>query len=179
MRRFFARLFGKRKPDLVPYLNIATGKTTWIPKAELSPGVVLVQIQGDKQPVYADAAQLKQGPFRHPPFENAERAAIQSLVTDLAEVYPRSYEQWEDGFRRDQTPAREIAGWIHLAAILMVMSERFAFRLPEKKECFSILVACFTGPRDTVRDRSDPKLLSDEQINQAVKYFYEGGYRSK
>jgi hypothetical protein len=176
MRRFLARLFGKQRPELVPYHDFATGKTVMIPKAELSPGVVLIQIQGQKHPVYAKAAQLKQGPFQQPPFEGAERAAILSLVTSLADVYARTYEQWEDGFRRDLTPAREIAGWIHLAAILKVVSDQYSFSPDEKKECFRILVACFTGARETVRDRSDSKLLSQEQFNLTVKYFYEGGY---
>ncbi len=149
-----------------------------IPKAELSPGVVLIQIQGGKQPVYADAeaSQLKQGPYQHPPFEGEERAAIHSLVTDFAEVYALTYEEWEDGFRRDRTPAREIAGWIHLASILKVMSDKFSFGLAEKRECFRLLVACLTGARDSVRERSDPKLLSEDQIKLAVRYFYEGGY---
>jgi hypothetical protein len=176
MMRFLARLFRKQRPGLVPYHDFATGKTVLIPKAELSPGVVLIQIQGDKQPVYADAAQLKQGQYQHPPFEGDERAAIQSLVANLADVYPLTYEQWEDGFRRDRTPAPQIAGWIHLAAILKVMLERFRFSPDEKKECFRVLVACFTGPRETVHNRSDPKLLSQDHVNFAVKCFYEGGY---
>jgi hypothetical protein len=176
MRRFLSWLFRRPNPELVPYRNFATGKTVLIPKSELCPGVVLIQIKGEERPVYVDAAQLKQGHFQHPPFEGEVRAAIQSLVNELADVFARSYEEWEDGFRRDQTPEREIAGWVHLAAILRVMTERFAFSPAEKKECFRVLVACFTGARETVLDRSDPKLLSDAQINQAVQYFYEGGY---
>lgn len=175
MRRFLSRLFRRQNPKLVPYYDFATGKTVLIPKSELCPGVVLIQIQGQEGPVYAKADQLRQGHYQHSQFEGEERAAIQSLVTDLADVYARSYEEWEDGFRRDKTPAPEIAGWVHLAAILRVMSERFAFSPAEKKECFRVLVACFTGARETVRDRSDPKLLSDVQISQAVQYFYEGG----
>jgi len=176
MRRFLARLFGRQNPELVPYHDFATDKTILIPKAELCPGVVLVQIQGRAGPVYAKADQLKQGHYQHSQFEGPERAAIQSLVTDLADVYALSYEEWEDGFRRDENPARQIAGWVHLAAILKVMSEKFIFSPSEKKECFKVLVACFTGARETVRERSDPKLLSDDQITQAAQYFYEGGY---
>jgi len=176
MIRFFARLFGRKKRDFVPYHDFTLGKTVMIPKSELSPGVVLIQIQGQKQPVYADASQLKQGPYQHPPFEGEERAAIQSLVDDLADVYPLTYEKWEDGFRRDGTPAREIAWWIHMTAILKLTSKRFSFSPAEKKECFGLLTACSTGARDSVRNRFDRKLLSDEQLDLTVKYFYEGGY---
>jgi len=176
MRRFLARLFRRNRPELVPYHDFETRTTRLIPKAELSPGVVLIQIQGQPSPVYADAAALKQGWYQHPPFEGDGRNAIRFLVDALADVYPQSYEQWEDGFRRDQNPEREIAGWHHLAAILKALTERFTFGPEEKKECFRVLVACFTGPRGSVRDRSDPKLLSDEQFTLAVKFFYEGGY---
>jgi len=48
--------------------------------------------------------------------------------------------------------------------------------LPRRKECYRIFVACFTKAKDAVRDRSVPKLLSELRIDQAAKYFYEGGY---
>src|SRR5689334_22935439 len=116
MRRFLSRLFRRQNPELVPYHDFATGKTVLIPIVELCPGVVLVRIQAQEGPVSAKADQCKQGHYQHSQFEGEERAAIQSLVTHLADVYARSYEEWEDGFRRDKTPAREIAGWVHLAA---------------------------------------------------------------
>ncbi|MDF3056594.1 MAG: hypothetical protein K0R17_809, partial [Rariglobus sp.] len=141
------------------------------------PGAVLVQIQGQPHSVYADGSQLQPGDYKHPPFEGEMKEAIQSLVIDLAEVRPLSLEEWEDGFRRDRTPDREIAGWLHLAAILTTMTDRFSLDLQKRKECYRVLVACYTGERTTVRERSDPQLLSDEQIDLAVKYFFEGGYR--
>ena len=63
-------------------------------RVEKQPGVVLVQIQGDAGPVYVDAAQLRQGQYQHSPFEGEERTAIQSLVVDLADVRPLSFEEW-------------------------------------------------------------------------------------
>lgn len=177
MKAFFSRLFGRSQPDLVPYHEFPTGKTSLIPKAELGPGAVLVQIQGQPHPVYADSAQLQPGTHQHPPFEGEMKEAIRSLVIDLAEVRPLSFEAWEDGFRRDQTPDREIAGWLHLAAILKTMTAKFSLDLPERQECYRVLVACYTGERTTVRERSDPQLLSAEQIDLAIKYFFEGGYR--
>lgn len=177
MKAFFSRWFGRSKADLVPYHDFCTGNVSMIPKAELGPGAVLVQIQGQPHPVYADSAQLQQSGHQHPPFEGELKEAIQSLAIDLAEVRPLSYEEWEDGFRRDQNPDREIAGWLHLAAILKTMADRFALDLPKRQECYRVLVACYTGERTSVRERSDPRLLSEEQIDLAVKYFFEGGYR--
>jgi hypothetical protein len=176
MKRLFSWLFRKQDSDLVPYHDFSTGNTVLIPKAELSPGVVLIQIQGQANPVYADATQLKKGNYQHPPFEGAEQEAIRSLVTDLSDVYPMSFEEWEDGFRRDRNPAQEIAAWVHTASILKVMSATHSFDSSRRQECYQILVACLTGPRETVSARSDPRLLTDDQIKQIIKYFYEGGY---
>ena len=162
--------------DLVPFHDFTTQTTVLIPKRELAPGVILVQIQGNDTPVYAAAAQLRQGPYQHPAFEGASRAALESLAVDLEDVFPQSVEQWEDGFRRDRNPGREMAGWLHLAAILKVMTNNYNFSPAEKKECFSLLVACSNGTRDTVRHMADCRLLSEERIAQAVKYFYDGGY---
>ena len=177
MKAFFPRWFVKPKPDLVPYHDFSTGKMTLIPKAELSPGAVLVQIQGQPHPVYIDSVQLQPNTHQHPPFEGEIKEAIMSLVIDLAEVRPLSFEEWEDGFRRDQTPDKEIAGWVHLAAILKTMTGQFSLDLPERKECYRVLVACYTGERTTVRERSDPRLLTEAQFDLAVRYFFEGGYR--
>jgi len=173
---FLRRWFRKPRPDLVPYYDFATKTTARIPRAELRPGVVLIQIEGQDEAVYADSAELKMGVHQHAALGEELREAIRTLTADLADVYPQSFEQWEDGFRRDRTPEREIAGWLHLSAILQVLAKRYGFEPAEKKECFRVLVACFTGARDTVRDRSDPKLLSNVQVDQAIKYFYEGGY---
>lgn len=177
MKKFLARLFRRPQPELVPYHDSATGRAVMIPKAELGPGAVLIHIAGEPHPVYADSAQLKQSDHRHPPFEGDVKEAIESLASDLSSVRPMSYEQWEDGFRRDQNPERELAGWLHLAAILKILSERFAFDDDQRKECYMVLVACYTGDRETVRQRSDPRFLTNEQVNLAVKYFFDGGYR--
>jgi len=176
MKRFFQRFFGRQNPELVPCYDFATKTLTRIPKAELSPGMMLVRIQGQAELVYADSSQLKMGNYQHDSLPDDLVAEITTLATDLADVYPQTPVEWEDGFRRDQNPAREVAGWLHLSAILKVMTGRFSFNPEERKECFRVLVACFTGTRDTVRDRSDPKLLSPAQVDQVIAYFYDGGY---
>jgi hypothetical protein len=175
---FLRRLFRKNRPELVRYYDAATKTVVRIPKAELRPGVVLVQVRGEAEPMYADASDLKLGStIHHSSLSEELRDAIARLAADLADVYPQSASEWEDGFRRDRDPEREVAGWLHLAAILSVMSNRYGYDEAQKRECFRILVACFTGDRETVRERSDPELLASSEVEQAIKYFYEGGYR--
>jgi hypothetical protein len=126
--------------------------------------------------MYMDASDLKLRSVRLSVLGDELRAEIAQLAADLADVYPQTVEQWEDGFRCDRDPAREVAGWLHITAILKVMASRQGYDLPRRKECFRILVACLTGDRTTVSERSDPKLLPSSEVEQTIKYFYEGGY---
>ncbi|WP_265594205.1 hypothetical protein [Haloferula sp. BvORR071] len=173
---FLRRLFQKERPVLVRYYDTATKTVVRIPKAELRPGVVLVKAADDPEPMYMDASDLKLGSIQHPTLPEELRAGIEHLAAELADVNPQSAADWEDGFRRDQNPEQELAGWLHLAAILKVMSTRHGYDLPRRKECFRVLVACFTGARATVRERSDPTLLPPSEVELTIKYFYEGGY---
>lgn len=173
---FLRRLFLREKPELVRYYDAATKTVVRIPKAELRTGVVLVKAADDPEPMYADTSDLKLGSVQHSALPEELRADIEHLATELADVYPQSAADWEDGFRRDRDPARELAGWLHLSAILKVMTARHGYDLLHRKECFRVLVACFTGDRATVRERSDPKLLPAAEVEQAIKYFFEGGY---
>ena len=176
MRKLIRRLFGKTDPELVPYYDFETKHTVRIPKCELSPGAVLIQIQGESEPVYADAPQLKEGEHQHESLPAELLTAIQEIQEELADVRPMDNDEWVDGFRRDANPDREIAGWLHLSHILRVMTNRHGYTLAQREECFRVLVACFTGARETVRNRSDPTLLPSDQIDQAIQYFFEGGY---
>jgi len=176
MKNFLKRLFGNSPPDLVPYYDFDTKTRVLIPRSELSPGAVLVQIQGESEPIYADSSSLKIGAYQHDSLPPDVMVAIAEFVNELADVRPMTQDEWIDGFRRDANPDREVAGWWHLSKILRVMTDRHQYSAPQRAEGFRILVACFTGARDTVRERSDPELLPADQVEQTIQYFYEGGY---
>lgn len=177
MRRLFRQFFGNPQNDLVPFRDFATQTTIRIPRAELCPGAVLIQIEGDSEPVYADSAALRIGEYQHDALSDGAVEAIREFMHEFTDVFSRSYKEWEDGFRRDQNPDREVAGWLHLSRILRVMTDRYRYNLPQRDECFRILVACYTGGRDTVLDRSDPILLHVAQVEEITRFFFEGGYQ--
>jgi len=176
MKTWLQRLFGKSEPDLVPYYDFETKRRVWIPQSELSPGAVLIQIQGESEPVYADSVALQLGDYQHDTLPPDVIEAITEIEQELFDVRPMTKEDWVDGFRRDSNPDHEVAGWLHLSRILRIVSDRNSYGIEERRECFRILIACFTGPRDTVRNRSDPNLLPDDQVDCLIRYFFEGGY---
>jgi hypothetical protein len=176
MIHVLSKLFRKKRTSLVTLYDFKTKLRTLIPEDELSPGTVQVRIEGDDTPVYVDAAQLKQGEYLHPPFAQDIREILKALARDLADVRPLSYSDWEDGFRRDHNPEREIASWIHLAAVLETVTSEFKLSSFQRKACFTVLIACSTGPKETVRQRSEDKTLESVVTETAIRYFYEGGY---
>jgi hypothetical protein len=91
--------------------DLATGEVREVPAGEPPPGTVpctLTKIgPGEAAP----------GPIRHPPFSPEVRALIRDFPDIFRDVCPRTLEQWEDGFRRDLHPGREIAIWLLMANV--------------------------------------------------------------
>jgi hypothetical protein len=174
MKKFLSRWFTRESVKLVPFYDAETDAVVQIPQSELSPAVMFIALEG-RGNVYIDAAQARlPDALLQAPFQGELRSAIESLVRDLADVHPMTYLEWEEGFRTEPRPEREIARWLHLAEILNAMSLAHAFDPPRRRECLNLLLACLNGPRDTSRDRCRLRLLSEEQIDEAIRYWYDG-----
>ncbi|MCI0457464.1 MAG: hypothetical protein L0Z62_10885 [Gemmataceae bacterium] len=143
-------------------------------------------------------SQLEEGPLRHPPFEDeGVRRLLRRIQEILAEVEPRTVAEWEDGFRRDCHPEREIATWLHIAAVYhYFMKSRPGLpdsSLEEKRAVFQVCLACsLNGPLElqATRDLPTPSeqgahviaryyfdtlpLVSDEDRATLQRYFHSG-----
>src|SRR5438105_517510 len=110
---WFRRTFGGRRPtpETVPFLDMESGRVVRIPAAELRPGTIQVRVQGIDELVWVLPDQVKQGEVKHPPFGEDIRAFIRQIQAAFVEHRQLSLEVWEDGFRRDAHPEREIALW--------------------------------------------------------------------
>jgi hypothetical protein len=85
-----------------------------VPSTELPPGLVRIHIKNDGEfyAVQEVVTQLSEGSgFRHPPFSDAVRAIFSRLQRAFNDLMPMTVEEWEDGFRKDTHPWREIALW--------------------------------------------------------------------
>jgi hypothetical protein len=113
------RRFGKggRPIEKVPFFDVESGRVVRIPASELRPGAVQARVQGIEGLVWLLPDQLKQGPVQHPPFDEGIRAYIRQIQEAFAEHRALSFNEWEEGFRRDAHPEREIAIWSHAADI--------------------------------------------------------------
>ena len=168
----------KRNAELVTFYDVETKTTSYIPRSELAPGVVIVRRQDTNERVYMEAAKLKSRPPNHPPFEGAEKVAIEALAKLLADVYPMSYAKWEEGFRCDENPTREIDLWMHVAGVLTAITNEFQLTAEQRRDCFRILAACFTGERETALYRAKPTQLPEAIVQKTIMYYYDGGFET-
>jgi hypothetical protein len=177
LRKWFG---GRGRPaETVPYFDVESKRVVRIPPSELRPGVVQVRIEGIEEVVWVSPEQLRPGEIRHPPFDEEVRAYIRQIREAFAEQRPLSFEEWEDGFRRDGTPEREIAIWSHAADVYTAVTA--AEDAPERRrDVYRVIVACMTTSPDTVWRVLRPEALTREEAQQVIDRFYgragtEGG----
>ncbi|MBC8141808.1 MAG: hypothetical protein H7Y38_10260 [Armatimonadetes bacterium] len=168
--------FNKHKPDTlgtVPVYDIPTKKIIRIPAAELAPGMIQARINGIEEVVWVDAGQLSEGNIKHPPFAAERHRELEAMYATLSEVYPISFAEWEEGFRRDQNPANEIAIWKHIADVY----ERFALRDNQtsparRKDYFRLILTCSNSPRQNIWQVTQLETLSRAEAEPVVAAFY-------
>jgi hypothetical protein len=156
---------------LVPFLDIPSGRVVRIPAAELRPGCVQIQLQGSDEVVWAVPEELKQGEIRHPPFEEEIRDCIRRIQSAFAEHYDLSLDEWEDGFRRDANPAREIALWSHAANVYQRFTTGEA-SADHRAEVYNVIVACMTTSPDAVWHVVKLRTLTRPDAERIVNRFY-------
>jgi hypothetical protein len=133
--------------------------------------MIEAQIQGIGR-VWVSALQLSEGPFRHPPFSQEVREYLRRIKTCLDEVFPQTLEKWEDGFRRDQNAAQEIAIWLHIASVYEFFTSNKELTANERREYFHVIHACSTSPREHVLQIFNLTALSRKQAEQVIDRFY-------
>lgn len=173
MFNWFRRLFGGRpaSQEMVPYFDTATGRVVRIPVSELHSDVIQARIQGIDEVVWVSAGQLHAGEVRHPPFSEDIRQYIRQIQSAFAEHRPLSFEEWEDGFRRDANPEREIAFWSHAADVY----QEFAAEeeSPDRRrDIYQVIVTCLTTSPDTVWHVLRPEVLARSEAEQVITRFY-------
>jgi hypothetical protein len=167
------KIFGRRQPrqEMVPFLDVEAGRIVRIPASELRPGAIQVRLQGNDEVVWALPEQLHQGEVKHPEFDESVRDYIRQIQAAFAEHRPLSFEEWEDGFRRDTTPEREIALWCHAADVYTA----FAANEPapeRRRDVYRCIVTCMTTGPDAVWRVLRPEVLTRAEAEQVVNRFF-------
>jgi hypothetical protein len=98
-----------------------------VPISQVPPGYIRVHIRDHGECYMKAGTASRTGAFRHPPFTPDIRAELRRQRDALARAgWDRTLAEWEDGFRRDMTPWREMAYWEYVVAALT----KFTAHLP-------------------------------------------------
>jgi hypothetical protein len=155
----------------VPFYDVESGRVVQIPASELRPGTVQAQVQGIEGLVWLLPDQLKQGEVKHPEFDEGIRDYIRQIQAAFAEQRPLSFDEWEDGFRRDANPEREIAIWSHAADVYAAFAgnESSAKR---RRDIYRCIVACLTSGPEVVWHVLKPEVLNRSEAKMVVNRFF-------
>lgn len=166
------KLFGKSEvTDTVPFYDIDAGRVVQIPRCELSSNAIQVQVQGIDEPVWVLADKLRQGPVQHDPFSEDVLDHVRHIQIAFSEHRDLTLEEWEDGFRRDASPEKEIALWSYAADIYLHFSDNETS--PERRaDIYRCILTCMvTGP-ESVWDVLRPQILDRTEAEKIVNSFY-------
>lgn len=162
-------------PGIVKVYDPETKTVTLMPACELSAGMVRIQIEGQAGVVWADATKLKvTSVYRHPPFSGELAAKILFIQRSLREVYPKTYEDWEDGFRCDLHAESEIDSWVHLCRCLNDFISIHLSPLEERQQAFDVLAACLIGTPETAPAICRSKLPDPRKVDELMHSFFRG-----
>jgi len=98
---------------LVYYMG-PTCQVALIHRDELGPSLIPFSLKGINDPVWMNVNDLEgnMDGLYHPPFEGRTKQDVEFIHYSLRNVNYKTYEQWEDGFRRYVHPDQKIQKWM-------------------------------------------------------------------
>jgi hypothetical protein len=159
---------------MVKIYDPVTKKVSTIPQAELGHGMVEVDVVGvGRVWVKSNQFSVEAGPICHPPIGEELMARIRRTIMEpLSEVYPKTLNQWEDGFRRDRHAEREIAIWEIIAQRYTAFVDANKLNKKQRKEVFQLMVRCTNVPnRSAFWETTRPQSLTREQVEAVIAPF--------
>jgi hypothetical protein len=158
--------------DLVPFYDIEAKRVIRIPRCELAPSCVEARVEGLEGLVWVRVDQLRMdGPLRHPPFDEPTRDLLRTIQRTFEEFHPLGLEAWEEGFRRDVTPAKEIALWQHAGDVYREITETEPS--PERRlSMMNLVVNLMSVSPDSIRAVLGPTSLSGDEITAIIARYH-------
>jgi len=152
--------------------DIKSNKISTIPAAELAPGMVHVEVEGIGR-VWVSATDLKPNDApRHRRLSQTMQDDIRRIKAALDEVRPMTLEAWEDRFRKDAHPEREIAVWSHIASTYIRCIEGRRLQLEQRQDYFKVIAVCSLSTREAVFEVFEPTVISKQEAEHAVELFF-------
>jgi hypothetical protein len=157
--------------DKIQFFDAESNQVIMIPATELASGAVLTSIDGVEGQIWTQPTDGEAADFKHPPFNASIRIYIEQIQAAFAEHYPLSREEWENGFRRDENAAQQIAVWWYAADIYRVFAANELSR-PRRADIYKCLLACMSAGPTTIWDIYQPESISRAEARQIVERYF-------
>ena len=100
----------------------------------------LLRRSGPSRPESIRPSDIHLGPILHQKLPEALEARIRKFEPVFAEVYPRTHDEWLEGFQRDADPEPEIAIWESMASAYQNFTAKRSLSPEARKEAFGLLL---------------------------------------
>ncbi len=151
-----------------------TQLVTEVPMSELAPGYVRAEVPGVGE-VFVRADSVKESEAsHHPPFDAKLKKLMRDFSKLFRDVYPKTPEQWENGFRRDTNPEREVEIWANIGGAFNYFTRGKKLNIHQRRDVFQIILSCFNNGCDAALECYQPKALSLARAQQIVSQLREG-----
>lgn len=111
-------------------------------------------------------------PYCHPVFTGVRREKVLYIERSLRDVYPKTVEEWEEGFRCDWQVEQELGLWVRLARCLAEFTERNNATLEERNDAFQVLAVCMNSTSATVVERLSLRGLDRNGTQELAASFF-------
>ena len=159
--------------DKVRVYDLDTTQITEIPAAELAPGMICVRMEGVGE-VWVSGEDIQQGDIQQE-LDSSVRAYLIEIKKGLDEVYFQSIEEWEEGFRRDSNPEKEIAIWLGLSQQYQKFVSGRSLSKEQKKDVFRIFLSCVNNGQQHALQAVALGALSKGEAQEALEFFVGEG----
>lgn len=163
-------LSGSAMAKNVEVYDFVTKKVSLVPQENL--GAEMIRINLDGQIYWANSNQLKQSEIQHPPFEGELKQRILNIQKELEAVYPLTYTEWEEGFRKDRNPKSEIAIWEHIVSVYRKFSKNHP-DLAAKSEIYRVVVICSYSEPSVVLSQANVKAISSQLAQEIISEYFK------
>jgi hypothetical protein len=134
-------------------------------------GILIWRQFATSRPQAVRASDVQPGPIRHLQLPADLEARIRGFEPIFAEVYPKSHEEWLDGFMRDLNPEAEIAIWEAIAAAYQVFTEKHTLTVDSRKEAFGLLLMRSAADEQATLSGAKLRHLSPAEAEELVKLY--------
>jgi hypothetical protein len=107
-----------------------------------------------------------------PPLPTGFIARVRALKATLDEVFPKSFEDWVQGFELDCNPEKELLIWECMTLAYNTFTEGRTLSIQAQKEAFQVTLQYSLGRTDEYILKNERKVLHTAEIRALVDCYH-------